>query len=211
MWMIKLYLSKIITILFPPHCYGCHKENSSLCAKCLETCRKSIDTPALYITSIYSFQDPLIKKLIHAIKYFHRRDLIEPITRELVKELKATDYLLQATNWVLIPIPMPLIRKYMRGYNQAELIALELSKKCSLSINKKLLVRLSSPKRQVITKTRSERLKNQHNSFKVTDDISGMNIILVDDVTTTGATLTEARDTLLKAGASTVRAVTIAH
>ncbi len=208
MWMI----SKIITILFPSHCYKCQKEGFSLCASCLKNCKKSLDTPEPYITSIYSFKDPLIKKLIHAIKYFHRKDLIEPLTQELAHEIRVTDnYKGIADDWTLVPIPMPRLRKYMRGYNQAEYIAQSLSQQCSLPINTDLLNRLSSPQRQVTTKTRSERLKNQYHSFKVINDVRDMNIILVDDVTTTGATISEARRVLLKAGAKSVKALTIAH
>jgi ComF family protein len=205
-----------------------------LCISCLKNTRKALDTPAIYIISIYSFKDLIIKKSIHAIKYFHRKDLIDPLTQELANELgnittseqirtkndrgaksdeeirsqQAKDL---TKNWVLVPIPMPRLRKYIRGYNQAELIANSLSKKCSIKVRNDLLIRLKSPKRQVKTKTRSERLLNQHNSFKVIDNVKGMNIILVDDVTTTGATISEARNTLLKAGASNVKAVTIAH
>lgn len=211
MWMIKIF-SKIISIIFPSHCYNCHKEGDSLCDSCLKNTRKVLDTPAIYITSIYSFKDPIIKKSIHAIKYFHRKDLIEPLTQELAKEICVTNsYKLQANSWTLVPIPMPRLRKYMRGYNQAELIANSLSKKCSLLVRSDVLVRLKSPKRQVKTKTKSERLQNQHNSFKITNNVKNMNIILVDDVTTTGATISEARNTLLKAGAGSVIAVTIAH
>ena len=165
--------------------------------------------------SIYSFSDPLIKKVIHAIKYFHRKDLIEPLTEELAKELSkiisSGSYNLVPNTYLLVPIPMPLLRKYMRGYNQAEIIAIELSKKCSLPLNTKILVRKKSPKRQVTTKTKGERLRNQHNTFEVIGNTQGKHIILVDDVTTTGATLFEARNVLLKAGANTVRAVTLAH
>lgn len=204
-------ISKLLALFFPPQCYGCSKEGFSLCVDCLKQCRKSLDTPAIFITSIYSFRDPLIKKAIHAIKYFHRRDLIEPLTQELAEELKANSYKLMANGWTLVPIPMPRIRKYMRGYNQAELIAKALAKQCSLTINTKALTRLHAPKRQVMTKTKSERLQNQHGSFKVISNVHNMDILLVDDVTTTGATLIEARKALLKAGANTVRAVTIAH
>jgi ComF family protein len=231
MKMLSSLFSKILSIIFPPHCYGCGKEDISLCSQCLQRCKKSIDTPALYITSVYSFHDPLIKKTIHAIKYFHRKDLIEPLSNEIAKEItkagigeeesnvedslressKATDYKLLATNWTLVPIPMPPIRKYIRGYNQAEAIAQELSKQCSLPLDTKILIRAKSSKRQVTAKTKGERLKNQHNSFKIIGKVQGLHIILVDDVTTTGATLSEARSVLLLAGASDVKAVTIAH
>lgn len=204
MWMIKIF-SKIISIIFPSRCYSCHKDGVSLCNSCLKNTKKVLNTPHPYITSIYSFKDPVIKKSIHAIKYFHRLDLIDPLTTELAKEIGVTD------GWILVPIPMPRIRKYMRGYNQAELMANSLSKKCTLLVKTDLIVRLKSPRRQVKTKTKSERMANQHNSFKVINNVKDMNIILVDDVTTTGATISEARNTLLKAGARSVKAITIAH
>ena len=215
MWTISSSFSKVVSIIFPPHCYGCGKDNISLCESCLSHCKKTLDTPSLYITSVYSFKDPLIKKAIHAIKYFHRKDLIAPLTTELAKEVNrlvsATPYTLSPIPCLLIPIPMPTLRKYMRGYNQSEEIAKELSLQCHLDYDSKILIRKISPKRQVTTKTRGERLKNQHNSFKVIKNVEGLHIILVDDVTTTGATFHEARETLLKAGAKSVKAVTLAH
>lgn len=228
MWTISSFFSKILSSIFPPHCYACGKADFSLCPSCLAHCQKAIETPALYITSLYSFHDPLIKKAIHAIKYFHRKDLISPLARELAKEMKnkneelrtedslressvSRNWKLETKNSLLIPIPMPSLRKYMRGYNQADILAKELSKECNLPYDATTLVRIKSPRRQVTAKTRGERLKNQHNSFKVMKDVKNLNIILVDDVTTTGATLGEARNTLLKAGAKSVKAVTLAH
>ena len=212
MWMIHSLFRKITDILFPTACYGCSKEGPSLCSSCLARRTRSIDIPHIYITSIYSFKDPLIKRAIHAIKYYHRKDLVEPLANGLAQEITKNDsYDLAKHEWILVPVPMPLLRKYMRGYNQAELIAQELAYKLSLPIRKDLVTRVRTPKRQVTMRSRSERLKNQHNSFMVAGDVNGLRILLVDDVTTTGATLHEVRRILLKAGARNVRAVTIAH
>ncbi|MFA5132458.1 MAG: phosphoribosyltransferase family protein [Candidatus Paceibacterota bacterium] len=212
-------------ILFPIRCISCAKENTPLCGTCLSSCRRVLDTPALYIHSVFSFKDPLIKKIIHAIKYYHRKDLITPLTRAAALELKSSSFpllassfqsstssfKLSASSWTLVPIPMPRLRKYLRGYNQAELIAKALSQELSIPVRTDILTRSRTPKRQVQTHTRGERLYNQHNSFATATPPLGMNIILVDDVTTTGATLTEARNTLLKQGAKKVIALTLAH
>jgi ComF family protein len=212
MWIVDTIFSKTISILFPPSCYICRKEGVSLCSVCLQSCEQSIDTPTIYITSIYCFRNPHIKKIIHAIKYFHRKDLIEPLSEKLIEEIQKE--LLDNTinnTYTLIPIPMATSRKYTRGYNQAECLASEIANKCQLKSNTTLLIRKKQPQQQVKTKTRHERLVNQRDSFIVTGDVTNMHIILVDDVTTTGATIIEARKVLLLAGATIVRAVTIAH
>lgn len=212
MWMIISIFSKVLNIFSPPLCLGCKTDGKTLCDNCLKRCRKAIDTPALWIISLYDFQDPLIKRAIHSIKYFHRRDLIEPLAETLSRELKNYNfYNSEENNLILVPIPMPKLRKYIRGYNQAELIACELSKNTKLAYRDNLLMRIKNTKRQAKISSRKDRINNQKNSFYASKDVMNLNILLVDDVTTTGATLSEARDTLIKAGAISVRAITIAH
>ena len=204
--MIKKITSSFLLILFPSYCYLCRKEGVSLCKECLHGRVKAYESPAPYITSIYSFKDPSIKKIIHAIKYFHRKDLVFPIVETIVNEIITKEGFS-----CLVPIPMPQWRKYIRGYNHAEVIAREIANQTNLPIRTDILKRRSSKKRQVMTTSRHERLKNQHNTFNLTSSVVGMRIILIDDVTTTGATLREARKKLLEGGAIVVEAYTIAH
>lgn len=225
MWMINLFFQKILNVIFPARCYVCHKDSKPICGNCLKNFIRCVDTPLIYSTSIYSFKDKNIRKIIHAIKYYHRRDLIEPLARELSKAIQseiygeqvmneldlAKSYKLIANSWTLVPIPMTKMRKYMRGYNQAELIAKEISEKTDIPLRADILIRNRNSKRQVKSSIRSERLKNQHKSFEVVGDINKINIILVDDVITTGATISEAYKILNKSGAGKIIAVSIAH
>lgn len=206
MWMIEKLFSKILAIIFPSSCIRCKKEGEPFCSKCLSLSIKPIDTPHPFTQSCYSFKDPYIKKSIHLIKYFHRKDLVYPLTDALVEKIKEQKY-----QGILVPIPMPKLRIYIRGYNQAEVIAKALSKKCNLHIDATILARSGKTKRQVATRSRRERLNNQKNAFTVKKDVTGQSLILVDDVTTTGSTLYEARKILLKSGAKKVTAITIAH
>lgn len=209
MWMIQTTIQKLSDFLFPRYCYACHKEGTSLCSNCLKQCKKSIDTPFPWITSIFSFRDPTIKRAIHAIKYFHRKDLVSPFAQILAHTIMAE----APSDAILIPIPMPPLRRYMRGDNHAEVLAQEIAQQTNLLTRNNVLVRTKSRKRQVATHSRHERLKNQHGAFssRNTEEVQGRHVILIDDVTTTGATLKEARDVLLKAGAKSVEAYTIAH
>lgn len=207
MWMIRIFFD----ILFPPQCIKCHKEGTPFCDTCLSICKKSLHPNNSTIISVYDFRDITIKKAIHAIKYFHKKDLLSPLTKALASEIKKEILSTEQSIWVLVPIPMPLFRKYMRGYNQAELIAFEIKKIIPILSVENVLSRKRTPIRQAITKTRQERLHNQINSFQVIGDVTNMNIILIDDVTTTGATLLEARKELLRAGAKNVRCATLAH
>lgn len=216
MWLIKKIISEIIShstsILFPDYCYLCKKATKkvSLCAACLTHMKKTIDTSGPFIKSIYSFKDPNVKKCIHAIKYFHRKDLVIPFAKILAEEIKLmTNY----RDFILIPIPMPRYRKYLRGYNHTEILAKLLSLETAIPYKNNILIHnaKANKKRQVMTLSRKERLKNQKNSFLVSHNIKNMNIILIDDVTTTGATLHEARRVLDKAGAASIVAFTIAH
>ncbi|MSR71531.1 MAG: ComF family protein [Candidatus Taylorbacteria bacterium] len=207
MWTIREYLYKFQEILFPTKCFSCEKNDEIICDSCLQKCRKNVDFLGLYTVSVYSFKDPLIKKIVHALKYYRRKDLATPLAKEMSKELGS--YI--GTNYILVPIPMYRLRKYIRGYNQAEILAENISKLISIPANNNLLKRIKLTKRQVEVNNRALRINNPKNSFDVTKSVKDMNIIIVDDVTTTGATINEARRILLKEGARDVRAITIAH
>jgi competence protein ComFC len=200
-------ISVFISFLFPSYCYGCKKEGISLCDTCLVSSAKAINSPYPFIVSLYSFKDPLIKKSIHAIKYFHRKDLILPFAKHLAHEIKKDT----TSTTLLIPIPMPTYRKCIRGYNHAEALAKEISKITHTPYSSTILLKKSGSTRQVATTSRTSRLKSQRNTFLVRARVDGRHIILIDDVATTGATLSEARRILLENGAVSVQAYTIAH
>ncbi|MEN9881090.1 MAG: hypothetical protein RLZZ308_273 [Candidatus Parcubacteria bacterium] len=173
----------------------------------MEQLLPALDTPHRFIVSLYSYKDLAVKKTIHAIKYHHRRDLIPSFATRIADEIPAS-YIHTS---IIIPIPMPSYRKYLRGYNQAELLAKEIAHITHLPMYTHILTRKKAPRRQVITRSRRERLQNQHGTFIVQQPLKGQSVILIDDVTTTGATLYTAREELLKSGASEVLAFTIAH
>lgn len=208
MWMIAKVFHFLGNILFPPRCMSCGKQDVALCEHCISRSRKSLITPRPFIISHFDFKEPVIRRSVHAIKYYHRRDLIHPLVMPLRKQLLL---LPNIEKYVLVPIPMPRTRKLVRGYNQAELIARELGKTLALPVRADILERARGGSRQVKAKTRTERMKNQQGAFRTKESPARMRILLVDDVVTTGATLEEARKVLLSEGALNVHAATLAH
>ncbi len=113
---------------------------------------------------------------------------------------------------LLIPVPLHIKRLRERGFNQSLLLAKEMEKKYKLPVNFSLLKRCNF----TLTQTglnKAEREKNIKGAFVVKDKkkIAGKNIILIDDVYTTGATINECAKVLLKAGAQKVAAITLSR
>ncbi len=204
--MITTLFSKILSILFPERCYGCQREGISLCDSCLSTSKRPLSLPYPFIISRYSFKSAVIRRSIHAIKYFHRKDLLLPLGKRVAEEI-----IEHKLSGILIPIPMHPLRQMMRGYNQAEALATIVAHTTSLPFSPTVLKRRFLLKQQVKTASRKERLRNQRKAFSIEENVQGKDFILIDDVITTGATLLSARKALLEKGARNVWAVTIAH
>jgi len=115
---------------------------------------------------------------------------------------------------MLIPIPLHPSRYRDRGFNQAEVLGRILADRLHIPIRTDILKRVIKTTPQVEMKDRKERLKNMKNVFSIHNSkfvIPNSTIILFDDVFTTGATMRAAGETLKRAGAKSVWAVTMAR
>ena len=168
------------------------------------------------------------------------RIFAENIHGKIIEELSELSVMENFNDAILIPIPLSPKRHRERGYNQAELICKELIKiekinhlsppSAPLSISKwrgvggevftlrsNILIKPNETEHQARIKNRAERLKNIVGSFSIKnyqqneEMIKKRNIILIYDITTTGATLSEAKKILKKSGARKVIAFTVAH
>jgi ComF family protein len=153
----------------------------------------------------------VIKELIHQFKYKNREYLDKLLARLMIDFIKEYDLPMEIIDLV-IPVPLYTSRLREREFNQALL----LSKEIALEFKKKLvydnLVRLRNTRTQTRLKD-SERLLNVRNSFALAKekDIKGKNILLIDDVLTTAATVSEAASALKHAGANVVFVLTLAN
>ena len=111
--------------------------------------------------------------------------------------------------FVLLPVPLHPRRLNWRGFNQAELLAQKISQRFSTIIDQSLL-RIKNTKPQADL-DRESRKTNIAGAFALAKEIAGKKFLLVDDVATTGATLSEIAKLLKSAHASEVWAITVAH
>lgn len=218
-------LNAILNIIFPVHCISCGKSGCDLCIKCLGNCPPAGRKTAEWIFPLFDYRHPPVKKSIWLLKYKSGRRLgsvfAEVLYKKILKELPKLNKLENFIEPILIPIPVAQKRRRERGFNQAELICkhlMKLHKKSNRNgadwtLEKDVLIKPKETEHQAKIEDRAKRLKNIIGSFAVKNEkkIRGKNIILIDDVATTGATLNEARKILKQAGARQVIAFTVAH
>jgi len=224
----------IIDVLFPPICLNCGKylnneeNNGFICFDCLNLtvlnttlfcpicqARLAENAKICHLNSKYllaaagDYNDPIIQKLLHFLKYKGFTDIV-PILSELVlgyfKNLR-----LNFDNFIIIPIPLHSKRERQRGFNQAKLLAEYIGKKLDIETIDGL-IRIKNNPAQVKLKGIENRIKNMFGCFQIknAEQITGKNVILVDDVFTTGATINEAVKILKENGVRKIIALVVA-
>jgi ComF family protein len=140
------------------------------------------------------------------------RLLVPSLTDRLMEELSERQSFGFPTRLVLVPIPLSHKRFIERGYNQAHLIARELVKVFpDATIDTHILKRTAKYTKQALVTDRAARLENQSGSMIAKPTNPDIGYIIIDDVSTSGATLAEAKRALTKAGAKHVIAGVLAH
>ncbi len=228
--MIKLvnqFINLPINFLFPRICLSCFKRNGYLCSHCLRNlpvpqykcfgcgaknpfgiyclrCRRPNLPDKIIARFTYSGR---LKEIIHQFKYEDAFALSKDLSVGLsgiVRKIQKSD------QYVLSFIPLTNSRRRSRGYNQSELLAKEVASITGLKLAY-ILERSGQIETQVNAKTRISRKKNIKGVFQVKKDVSvPENIILIDDVVTTGATVEEATKVLKRAGAKKVMVAALA-
>lgn len=197
----------------PPKCFVCKKwttaQKRTLAGRTCSSCRPH--TPIHSFFSPLSYQDELVCAAIHSLKY-NRNTLLAQVFGKLIVQYLKQHQIKFSKNSIFIPVPLHRRREKYRGFNQSYLIAKEISKYIAIPCTKNLVEKVSPTPPQVEL-DREHRLSNLHNAFvvKYPQKITNQHIILIDDVTTTGATLNEIGLLLKDAGAKYVSALTVAH
>lgn len=213
MTLFLIYLEKLLDLLFPICCIICGKKGPDLCDECIINFKwpKPRKRNVRWITSLWNYRDPNVEKLMRHIKSLpnaRAANLIAGLFSERILNRPV-----DPTSWMIIPVPIARKRFRERGYNQAELLAKPLAAAFGFAYSENILVKTKHTKKQGTSKSREDRMKNVVGAFSVRnpESISGKNLVLIDDITTTGSTLSEARKILLGAGAARVIAWTVAN
>ncbi len=160
--------------------------------------------------AFFSYRDPEIKKAVAEMKYRRNAELFEIAAHHLAKEMPPFG------NYpLLIPVPLSEKRKKQRGYNQTEEMLRHIGRKIAAGT---VEIRMDCMSKIIHTPpqthlNRKERMKNLAGAFKVLlpDIIRDREIIIFDDVITTGSTIREIGKTLKQAGAQKIIAFALAH
>ncbi len=227
---IKKFTDSLLSFILPTVCVNCGKEGPMLCADCTqvlpwmedpicpfcgqiltrvaERCFDCVKDPlpTTQIRAAFRFADD-IPYIIHQFKYENRFALAEPLAVMMAEAWPQW----QTAVDLIIPIPMHKIRQRLRGYNQSALLAKHFGKQIDCAYNENALQRVRHTRPQVGLNGRA-RLANLNGAFEVNGRfIHNKNILLVDDVCTTGATLVIAAKALLAAGANSVSGYCLAR
>lgn len=230
---------RLESFVFPPLCIICDKSRACddkwLCPSCKEhlqlnnssrqacprcsqnnnfrtcTCEILWEYPFESIYSILDY-DELVQVLMHNIKYFDKRKLAYDLGAMF--SFSIPDPVFEGIDGIT-SVPLHWYRKHKRGYNQAEWLAKGfLSKRKDLKYYEGIIIRKHYTKTQTKL-AREQRKKNISRAFIVPESrmdlIKGKSLIVVDDVITTGSTTAACAEVLLKAGAKSVRVLSLAR
>ncbi|MCX6763066.1 MAG: ComF family protein [Candidatus Moranbacteria bacterium] len=204
--------TKLLDFQVCPVCEDILTEKGCLCSACHASRKSNLDS----LVSAVFYKDPLIKHLIHNLKYRFVSDISKPLAKLISRALIQNDIALPD---FLIPVPLHPRRLRWRGFNQSLLLASHISEELAPLTGVEILdvlerTKFNRPQMQI--KNYQQRLQNMHNIFGLHKDINkniirNKNLLLVDDIATTGATLEECAKVLKSAGAKKVFAVVVAR
>jgi len=207
-------LSRILGAIFPEdcNCLFCGKEallnEQGVCEDCTAIIKRSPTlttvSPLTALCAIFRYCE-CSSSPVKRLKYGKQRWVARPLSR----------FLSIPNGWeidLILPVPLHSTRERERGFNQSLLLARGLAERCGIPLKEGLLLRTTKTKSQAEL-DKKERLANVKGAFSCGDpaEVAGKNILLIDDVITTGSTMAECARTLIRAGASRVYGLAVCY
>ena len=216
------FLEKALTFIFPTTCGICGVINKGyLCKKCKKdlifsniflnqsdsyTCKKEYFIDEHFY--LFSYEG-IIREKILQYKFNEQSYLFNTFSEFFVNNKKLYGFLKKYD--IIVPVPISKLRKRERGYNQSELIAKKIAAMESITFEPNILVKIKNNKSQS-NLNKKQRLENVKNVYEIKNlqKIKEKNILIFDDIYTTGATTNECARILKKKGCKKVGVLTIA-
>ncbi len=226
--LVTKIAASAVDLLFPLECLGCRKDGDVLCRSCLAgvrrlvqpfcrlcahpgqasqcgNCRESpLDVDAIRAPFLFN---GAIQEAVHELKYRNLRAAAPRLGGILGEFLTSS----RIPGDVMVPVPLHPSRMRQRGYNQSQLLAREVSKVTGIELNKGLLARVRNTPPQIGMAGREERRRNIEGSFEAKSGLNGTAVIVIDDVVTTGSTISACASALKSAGAASVWGLVLAR
>ncbi len=224
-----MVLEAIIDFVYPKMCISCGEQGGFLCESCKDrldtadqicpmcgegspmgwthpSCKKYRSMDGLIV--LFEYKEPVMRSVVDGIKYGFNKELPEIVLKDFRFEFGIKFDM-------VVPVPLHFYRENWRGFNQAELLGETILSQVPGFKMEKVLLRSKNTKQQVLMKTREERENNIKGVFVVKNNwkgkVKGKNVLLVDDVFTSGADMRECTEMLKKSGVKTVWGLALAH
>ena len=203
-----------LRLLFPPRCVLCGREGDLICQPCRLTIPARLDADAIpklpgvrAARAVWPYEGN-VREVVRRYKYNGLRSLAPILAGEMEKVLREWNPVID----MIVHVPVHSARLRERGFDQSDLLAREISRVRGLAANS-ALARSRETAVQARAMSAAQRAANVRGAFHVPNDdgIRGANVLLIDDVLTTGATLTEAARALRRSGAKNVYVLALAH
>ena len=209
----------ILDIIYPPSCGICGKLGDFLCNKCkiklqkqlvCETIDFSLDSEKYFDKYTYLYKyDGIIRKLILQYKFNDKSYLYKMFLENIKNNEKM--YLFLKKYDIIMPVPISNKRMKERGYNQSSLLAKEMAKLLSIEYKENCLIKTKNIVPQSTLKKEDRQLNVQDvYSIKNIEYIKNKNVLLVDDIFTTGSTVNECSKILKNNGTLEIGIFTLA-
>lgn len=218
-----------LDLVYPPYCGGCKKPGVRWCLACqqaarlvlppfCEKCGQSVandrlcpacrtSLPAYCAVRSWAFFEGSLRQALHRLKYSGEITLGEALAQPLVSLLGSLDWTVD----LVVPVPLGVARRAERGYNQASLLAWPLALRSGISYQSRAVRKVRETRTQVGLSV-LQRFENVAGAFHARPElVRGKTVLVVDDVTTTGATLQSIAQALLAAGCLQVYGLTLAR
>lgn len=167
-----------------------------------------VETTRPQTVALMHFSDPNVKAALHEAKYHGTGTAIDLLSATLAEYIREVEII---GTLVVVPIPLGPSRQRERGFNQVDEVVKRVAKELGLTMDTELLARARETESQV-SLPRAKRIENMRGAFSAAHPADpAYTYIVIDDVTTTGATLQAAIDALVKAGARSIIPLALAH